>query len=149
MWCGKNCSHRRGYPVLLTEIKKNKVQKSSFLVIKANIYQTKVRRYLHIIMPNVTDLNIFIWCKFLRHLGKVMVLIVLALTGMTYYSTFTATIQPHITSNNDPATQAGFIILLIFYTLVVRSIIIIIQTENTSSSYRLLTPSPPLSFRYV
>jgi hypothetical protein len=97
-------------------------------------------------MPNITDLNIFIWCKFLRHLGKVMVLIVLALTGMTYYSTFTATIQPHITSNNDPATQSGFIILLIFYTLVVRNIILIIQKQAWNTSSYSSFPHHPLFF---
>jgi palmitoyltransferase ZDHHC2/15/20 len=69
-------------------------------------------------MPEVTDLNAFACCRFLKHLGKVMVLIVLALSALACYAVLSAAIVPGLQSSNI-TSQTLFALLLVLYIVLV------------------------------
>lgn len=65
-------------------------------------------------------LNAFQLCTFLRALGNVMVVVVLGLIGVQYYSVVVVTLGPGMSSENT-AKASGTGILAGLYTLLVIS----------------------------
>ena len=76
----------------------------------------------HLAKMDITDLNLFIWCKWLRHLGRtIMALIVIAIVALAAYSTFSTALIPGMQSENV-AAKAGYAILSAIYSIVVRKL---------------------------
>ena len=68
---------------------------------------------------NITDLNLFAWCKCLRHLGKTIMFVVVAgIIGLAAYSTFESALIPGIESGNA-GVKFGYILLSILYLTIV------------------------------
>ena len=64
-------------------------------------------------------LNVFRFCKFLRALGHLMVLVVLGLVGLTYYSVVVRTLGPDMSSVDDKFKASVSGIVAGVYTLIV------------------------------
>lgn len=64
-------------------------------------------------------LNAFRFCKFLRVLGHFMVLVVLGIVGLTYYSVVVETLGPGMSSQDNKLKASATGILAGAYTLIV------------------------------
>lgn len=76
---------------------------------------------------DVTSLNIFQYCKFLRHTGKIMLLLVLAIVGLAGYAVFDTFLIPHLEHDS-----AGLVVLYSFISIIYVALVSFL-------------PSPPLS----
>jgi hypothetical protein len=64
---------------------------------------------------DITDLNVFAWCRCLRHLGKtIMFLVVGGITGLAAYATFSSALLPGI-ENGSAGAKFGYILLSVIY----------------------------------
>jgi hypothetical protein len=68
---------------------------------------------------DVTKLNIFQWCKFLRHVGRtIMAAIVCAIIGLAGFASFESVLVPGMRSKTS-GVQIGYVILASIYSGVV------------------------------
>lgn len=67
---------------------------------------------------DVTQLDLFRHCRFLRHAGKIMVLFVLALIAAIYYATLTHGIMPGLRSDNLAVVAAAAVGCVVYTCLV-------------------------------
>ena len=73
-------------------------------------------------LMDITALNLFAWCKCLRHAGRIaMFTVVAAIVGLATYATFATALIPGITSSSL-GVSVLFVLLTAVFTLVVRSI---------------------------
>eukprot|EP00216_Chloropicon_sp_CCMP2111_P005202 CAMPEP_0198234728 /NCGR_PEP_ID=MMETSP1446-20131203/666_1 /TAXON_ID=1461542 ORGANISM="Unidentified sp, Strain CCMP2111" /NCGR_SAMPLE_ID=MMETSP1446 /ASSEMBLY_ACC=CAM_ASM_001112 /LENGTH=138 /DNA_ID=CAMNT_0043915549 /DNA_START=61 /DNA_END=478 /DNA_ORIENTATION=+ len=64
------------------------------------------------------DCNVFQFCKCLKLLGNVMILIVLGLVGLSYYPVIISVYGPELISASSSATKAvAFIVVLLFHVV--------------------------------
>ena len=69
---------------------------------------------------DITKLNVFIFCKWMRHLGRtLMFTLVSAIVALATFSTLSSALIPGMKSDNI-AAQAGYILLTLIYVTVVR-----------------------------
>lgn len=61
-------------------------------------------------MANCADCNVFQFCQFLKLLGKVMIILVLLIVGLTYWAVITATTAPNASVSSK--IWNGMIVLL-------------------------------------
>lgn len=66
----------------------------------------------------LTYLNVFAYCKFLKLLGHVMVLLVLGIVGFTWYAVVPATYGPMMVSGPPGQRLGSSVLVLIFSVLV-------------------------------
>ena len=86
---------------------------SKAIVARASLVKTRVANM------DITDLNLFVWCKFLRHLGRtIMLLIVMGIVTLAAYSTISSALIPGMESTNT-GTKAGYAVLTALYISVV------------------------------
>lgn len=72
---------------------------------------------------DVTKLNIFQWCKFLRHLGRtIMFSIVCAIIALAGFATFDSVLVPGMRADT-PSVQIGYAILATIYSCVVSTLL--------------------------
>lgn len=69
---------------------------------------------------DITDLNLFAWCAFLKHLGKtIMLLVVSGIIGLAAYATFSSALLPGIEDTGNAGVKFGYILLSIIYVTTV------------------------------
>ncbi len=66
----------------------------------------------------LTWLNVFVYCKFLKLLGHIMVLLVLSIVGFTWYAVVPATYGPMMI-DGSPGSRFGSTVLVLFFTWLV------------------------------
>jgi hypothetical protein len=66
----------------------------------------------------LTWLNVFVYCKFLKVIGHVMVLMVLGIVGFTWYAVVPATYGPMMVSGSAGARFGSSVLVLVFSWLV-------------------------------
>jgi hypothetical protein len=63
-------------------------------------------------------LNVFVYCKFLKLLGHIMVLLVLGIVGFTWYAVVPATYGPMMVTGS-PGSRFGSSVLVLFFSWLV------------------------------
>lgn len=63
-------------------------------------------------------LNVFVYCKFLKFLGHIMVLLVLSIIGFSWYAVVPATYGP-LMVNSSPAKAFGAAVLVLTFSALV------------------------------
>ncbi|KAI8465240.1 MAG: DHHC palmitoyltransferase-domain-containing protein [Monoraphidium minutum] len=70
----------------------------------------------------VLHLNVFRWCKFLRFVGNVMVLFVLAIVGFTWYAIVPARYARYV-AQGPPLRSAGAVVAILLFTCLVAMVL--------------------------
>lgn len=66
----------------------------------------------------LTWLNVFVYCKFLKVIGHIMVLLVLSIVGFTWYAVVPSTYGPMMISGSPGSKFGSSVLVLIFSWLV-------------------------------
>lgn len=69
-------------------------------------------------MADCTDCNVFQFCQFLKLLGKVMILLVLLIVGLTYYAVIIATSVPGLYDGSTSMKTWSLFVIITFHCLV-------------------------------
>lgn len=69
-------------------------------------------------MASCADCNVFQFCQFLKLLGKVMILLVLLIVGLTYYSVIAATAIPALYEGTAGSKFGNVLVIITFHVLV-------------------------------
>lgn len=69
-------------------------------------------------MTDCADCNVFQFCQFLKLLGKVMIILVLLIVGLTYWAVITATTA----ADGTVGTKAWNVLIVVVFTVLVRNI---------------------------
>lgn len=68
---------------------------------------------------DITTLNVFQWCKFLKHTGRaVMAAFVAAIVALAAYATFSAALVPGIQSGDLPLQIVYSLLCIIYFGIV-------------------------------
>lgn len=78
----------------------------------------------------LTFLNVFVYCKFLKLLGHIMVLLVLGIVGFTWYAVVPATYGPMMVTGS-PGSRFGSSVLVLFFSWLVS----VLQSATWFESY--------------
>lgn len=85
---------------------------------------------------DITDLNLFAWCAFLKHLGKtIMLLVVSGIIGLAAYATFSSALLPGIEDTGNAGVKFGYILLSIIYLTTVSLFFEAIFSHNFLKNY--------------
>ena len=69
-------------------------------------------------MTDCTECNVFQFCQFLKLLGKIMILLVLLIVGLTYYSVIIATAIPGLYEGHAGTKAWNLFVIVSFHFLV-------------------------------
>ena len=69
-------------------------------------------------MADCTDCNVFQFCQFLKLLGKVMILLVLLIVGLTYYAVIIATSVPGLYDGSASMKTWSLFVIITLHCLV-------------------------------
>lgn len=80
-------------------------------------------------MTDCTDCNVFQFCQFLKLLGKIMIILVLLIVGMTYYAVIIATAVPGLHEGGAGNVTWCLFVFVTFHFLVWALIKQVLQSE--------------------
>ena len=69
-------------------------------------------------MTDCTDCNVFQFCQFLKLLGKIMIILVLLIVGLTYYAVIIATAVPGLYEGGAGTATWSLFVFITFHFLV-------------------------------
>ena len=69
-------------------------------------------------MTDCTNCNVFQFCQFLKLLGKIMIILVLLIVGLTYYAVIIATAMPGLHEGGAGTVTWSLFVLIMFHILV-------------------------------
>ena len=69
-------------------------------------------------MTDCTDCNVFQFCQFLKLLGKIMIMLVLLIVGLTYYAVIIATAVPGLYEGGAATATWSLFVFITFHFLV-------------------------------
>ena len=69
-------------------------------------------------MTDCTNCNVFQFCQFLKLLGKIMIILVLLIVGLTYYAVIIATAVPGLHEGGAGTVTWSLFLFITFHVLV-------------------------------
>ena len=75
-------------------------------------------------MTSWSCLDVFRYCRFLKLLGKIMILLVLFFVGLTYYAVVIYTYWPHRAEGQLASKAVTLLVVILFHALVSSAIYI-------------------------